>query len=500
MRKFNICPSRLTCWQIFSFAALTVLAVAAVLLYHHQTEDSFVPFGSYLLSLRLAVPPIIGLFSSYFLLFMGGVTLADAPRKVLQFLRNIFFQTEWMMILVSLVSLLLSGVVFAFTASSAPPAYTQLVNQLLGAESDDGFVIEQRIKSLKVAGNDFGDHIDLVYKVFKERKARNTDGAPADGTKPRILVRALDANQIDAAWKNHPLRWHALAEAYSMWAQAAQNPAITHSSQKEATGLREKALTMYQKVVSSNDWRATDLMRFSAEQNRGNIYLYTNNLSEAEKAYKSVLAKNRNLSTSGNLMALYLMSQPPRISECEQLGLATREWALIEGKAVTEGSPYSGVLSTLGFAKLIQQCPKEGTDYLLEAYDIVPDMLNTLNLAVSLILENRHKEALKILDMKKLPHLTAESQLDLSKKQDASTFYLIRGLALSREKLPDKIAHYLFYLERPTSSIDIQKIAVEGYQHILIEALAKLRASGGSDADFLLIPGFDKLFELQKSE
>lgn len=77
-----------------------------------------------------------------------------------------------------------------------------------------------------------------------------------------------------------------------------------------------KALDAYGNVLGSKDWRATSLMRFSAELNIGNIHLYAGQFDKAEKAYLNVMGKNRNLSTAGNLMALYLMTKPPRIDEC----------------------------------------------------------------------------------------------------------------------------------------------------------------------------------------
>lgn len=486
---------RLALLQIVTFMALVTLVTASVRFYHHQTPDSFLPFGTYLLSLRLAVPPVVGLFSSYFLLFMGGVTLADAPKRVMSFLRNVFFQVRWMMLASCTAALSLSAAIFVHTEATPPPAYEQIVKQLLGGESDNGEIVAGQIKRLRDQGIRFGDQLDLVSRVFTERRKRNFDAKLVDGTTPRILVRALDSNHNDASWQSHPLRWHALGEAYSMWAQAAQSSVISGSDSQEWKSLRDHALKWYEKVAQAKEWRATELLKLSAEQNAGNVLYYTGNLEKAAETYEKVLQQNRNLSTAGNLMACYLTMNPPRVAEAESLGTNTREWAMAEGKGVLEASPYSSLLSTLAFAKLMQGKLPEGRGYLVEAYDVVPDVINSYNLATALILEGRGVDALRVLDRLKRPRISAESQLKHATDMEEPLYYLIRGLALPSEDLENRVAHFLCYLERPTVAGDIRGVTAEGCHGLLADSLNKVKNSPGPEASLLLIPAFEALFQ-----
>jgi hypothetical protein len=58
-----------------------------------------------------------------------------------------------------------------------------------------------------------------VVKVFAERSAVNSGQRPLSRERVRTFVRALDADE-EPGRAEHPLRRHALAEAYSMFGRS----------------------------------------------------------------------------------------------------------------------------------------------------------------------------------------------------------------------------------------------------------------------------------------
>jgi len=129
--------------QIGVICTTILFIVCLVLLFHHQSSEAFTPFFQYLASVRIAVPPIILLFSSYILIFIGGVSLGDAPKVVIKFLKNRFFQSIKMMAITCLLFLLCGIGILIFTEKTPSPMYSGFVTTLLGGEADRQSLVKE---------------------------------------------------------------------------------------------------------------------------------------------------------------------------------------------------------------------------------------------------------------------------------------------------------------------------------------------------------------------
>lgn len=481
--------------QAFCLATLAGVLVLGIKLYHFETEDVWVPFWRYLGSLRLAVPPVLALIVSYLLLFIGGVSLGEVPRVTLAFFRNTFFQRRWIMGTVCAAGLVFMVAAAWHMRTSPPPAYARLAAQLLGGEGDDHKIVEERLKALREVDLGRAEQLEVVRRVFVERSDWNFGKKQPETTTPRIFVRTLETNLGDENWRRHPLRWHALAEAYSMWSQAAFGSSYREDDDDDWRTLRKKCLEYYRLVETSGDPRAIPLMRFSAIQNSGNACYYTQDYDLAVAFYTRVMKKNKNLSTAGNLIAVELLRGVSRVEEVISFGEEIREWALIEGKALSEVSPYSSVLVGLGFAHCVKGEFALGRRYFREAFDIMPDELNGQSLAAAFILEGRPRQALAVLDSLKQPVIDAKTHLDVVPKLPAPAHYLFRALALPAEDVRGRGLCLLAYLGRPTPQAALESLDSATEKALRQEAMETARTSGGLEKDLLLISGFSRLFE-----
>lgn len=480
--------------QIASLFAWLATAITIIRIYHHQTSDTFVPFWKYISSIRIAIPPILLLFCSYALLFLGGVSISDAPKAVISFFRNRYFQQQGTMLATCIICLLFVVVTNAELSRRTPPEYSRLVDQLLGSESDDGKIVQQRIQALKTSNPDFADQLGLIHQTFEERRKWNFNHKSMETATPRILARALETN-VKPSWLEHPLRFHALGEVYSMWAQATKASPIRENTDTEWLRLRDRSLEYYGKVIASKSPLATELLKISALQNSGTLFLYSGDTNKAIEVYKTAFLQNKNLSTGGNLIAALLISTPPRVEEAKALGADLKEWALNNGKAVTETSPYSSVLVNLGFAYLMNGEFKEGRINLREAYELIPDSLNSLNLAAAFKLEKREDDAMIVLDSLKMPPLTPANHFESTPKHPSQPYCLIRALVSNIRGAQEQALYYLGYLGRPSSEVDIRSITETDLVTLRKESLARLKMSSGPEQSLLYIPAFRALLE-----
>lgn len=173
---------------------------------------------------------------------------------------------------------------------------------MLGGEQDRQQVIQKEVKSISEKNVALARHLQLVVDVFELRSKWNFSNNQANTTEPRILVRALEANNQSKEWQQHPLRKHALAEAYSMWAQAAKSSTYSIES-TDWHGLLRKSVETYDEVINSDSPLATPLMKVSALNDVANAYLYTGQMAASVSYYNRTLEVNKNLSTAGNMIA-----------------------------------------------------------------------------------------------------------------------------------------------------------------------------------------------------
>ena len=470
MRKLDY---RLTSLQLAVTIAFVFAVVGLVRLFHHQTEDYVVPFLEYLTSIRLAVPPLLALLVSYTIVFVSGVNLGDAPRIVIRYLRNRFFQTPRSMLVVSILLFSLFAGVSWYTSTVPPPHYISLVNLFLGAEQDRQTLISEKLNELEAKNTELASRFRLASDVFLERSQRNFTNVKHNTTTPRILVRALEANVSDSAWKGHPLRQLALAEAYSMWAQAARSYPFRRQEDDNWKQLLEKSLELNEEVAESNSQFMTPLIRYSALNNSGNALLYLDDWKGALDFYELVQQENPNLSTAGNLIAIHILLGD--IEQAVETGLDAREWEMDTGKALTEGSSYSSVLVNTAFARLVLEDYDAATELAVEAYDLESDEHNALTLGLTFLLSGDKGNALRVLQEFKYEELRASSQTARVQDEYNRCFYLVCGLIADDDSYLEIAVHYYTYLGEAPGEERLRASDVSSVQILRARVLKALK-------------------------
>lgn len=482
---------RLGALQISSIVLAALLTLTLVVLYHHFTEDYFTPLPNYLGSIKLAAPPLLILFASYFMTFLLGEKVRDAPRIALHYLRNSFLQDPRKMkifLISGIVAILISTYVMR---TVTPPHYETLVAVLLGGEQDRQELIKKRIKSISEKNEDLAKQLQLVVDVFELRSKWNFLNKEPNTTEPRIFVRALEANIPSPEWRQHPLRKHALAEAYSMWAQAAKASSYAIDSKDWEEWLR-KSVSIYAEVIHSGSILATPLMKFSAIQNTGNAYLYTGDMANSVRYYDRALSLNENLSTAGNMIAALVLQE--KYDEAIDLGSKYIMLGEESGMAATEGSSFSGVVGSTAFAHLAKGQFNEGTRLMQEAYNLESDELNTLNFAAALALLGKSADALdRIRRHFKYPPLDPKDQAKRVTEQYNACYYVVSSVIETEASNAVKAARLYTYLgeARTRAQLESETRASLGLLNTKVESALEKR--GEPCASLLLIPKFKRL-------
>lgn len=421
--------------------------IACVLLYRHRTDDYFVPIWTYLASIRLVFPPLLLLFISYLLVFMGGVSLGDAPKAIIKYLKNRFFQSLYHMITFSVITTLLTIIIALYLNINPPIQYVAFVKDLLGAESDAGIIVKKKLLVIREKNPDLYRKFSIVVDVFEERQKRNFYNAPLKTTQPRIFVRSLEANISNEWWRRHPLRKLALAEAYSMWVQAILNSQIIPLSEFDWKKYLSNCVQINSEILLDTSPLAMPLIKHSALNNTGNVYLYAGDFEKAIDYYQKTLSENKNLSTEGNLIAAYILAN--NIGKAIVEADSANEWGFSTGKALIEPSPFSAVLGNGGFAKMIKGDHTEAIIDLSSAYDLVNDDLNALNLAMACELAGKRSVAKIVLaDLKQTP-IDPGTQQKIVQENNYNACYCFVAAFTESNDLATMAAYFHAYLGEP---------------------------------------------------
>lgn len=443
---------RLTFWQLATLLSLGAFLLSAILLHRHFTDDALSNTWDYLLSVKVAVPPLAALMVTYAVAFLTGNSIADAPKAILRWIRNIALQKVSWMATIIVICMVVSSATYFFVWRNSPPSYVQMVSVLLGGENDDQKVVLDAIKHLKDRNLDLADRVDIARQVFEERRKWNHDNKPPIAAYPRAWVRALEVS-TPGYWKDHPLRWHALAEAHSMLAQALSSTKMSFGTQQLVRESRARAKELYELVIGTNDPRATDLMKASARQNIANIAFYSGDMDTALRGYETVLKDHRSVSTEANRIAALILTQ--RFDEAVVVGNEAHIWAQTSGKTLTELRDYVSLLTNIGFLHLVRNYPQEAVDLMKEAFELIPDTMARQNLALALALSGMSDDADEVLATdSESPQVNAATQLSIvSKYPTASCSYLIRALGkLKKQPVGSAVnANLAAYLAIPAS-------------------------------------------------
>jgi tetratricopeptide (TPR) repeat protein len=484
---------KLSALQIASMLCSVLLTIALLSLYHHLTDNYFTPLPSYIRSINLALPPLAAISLTYALTFLIGEKVSDTPKLVIRFLRNTFFQSRRAMSAFIALTFLVSFASWYYIDHNTPPYYDNLIAKLLGGEQDRQQLIGKEIKSIAEKNPEFAKELQLAVDVFSLRSKWNFSNKAANTTEPRILVRALEANNMSHSWEVHPLRKHALGEAYSMWAQAAFSSRFSIDT-NDWKSLQKKSIAAYKEVIESKSPLATPLMRSSAINNTGNAYLYLGDLDQATAYYGLALRENKNLSTAGNLIAALILLN--KTKEAERLGEEMIEWGDTTGKATTEGSSYSGVVGNTALAYMIDGDAEKGARLMLEAYDLEGDDLNALNLAAALRISGRAEQASDLMTQHfKYAQLEPEKQAERVSEKYNQCYYLVAAAFAGQADILLRATYLYTYLGEPRTLSQLKKETAASLKAVTDRVEKAVLKDAGSCKDLLLIPKFKSMLE-----
>ena len=425
------------------FAAIA-LVTCLVRLYHHQSQEAFVPFFSYLASVRLAIPPILVLFFSYLMVFIGGNNFGDAPKIVIHYLRDVFFQNRTFMAISAILFIVSSLSILIFTQNHPSPVYSRFVVTLLGSEADRYGLVQAELKAINERNPDLASYFNIAAKVFEARSNRNFRHVLHDSSTPRIFVRSLEANLNDDEWRKHPIRMLALAEAYSMWAQAEKASPLRKSDDDKWEELLSKALDLNKKVVNLRGSNMHPLIQYSALNNSGNALLYVDNLEGAEEYYTEALTLNKSMASFGNLIAVQVLRG--KINDAISLSESTRQWAYDNGKAITEGSQFSSILVNGAYAYMFVGNFNKAVEFLREAYAMEDDDLNALNLSLASFLSGDIATGNLVLARFKYPELSLDYQQRRVREEYNPCFYFVKAMSIPASEDLRAAAHFYTYM------------------------------------------------------
>jgi tetratricopeptide (TPR) repeat protein len=477
--------------QVSALLAAIIALVFSLLLYRHQSDDYFLDAWTYFGSVRVAVPPLAILATSFVFAALTGRSVSDAPKEFLAWLRNVFFQSrQWLAGFVSIV-LVGSVAVLHLITGDPPPSYERMVERLLTGDSDDLALFLDEIKTIRGRDARFADHLEAVTRVFVARHRWNYQASIPTTSLPRVLEGSLAARD-DWAWSTHPLRQFAAAEAASMYAQAlasSSNPNIRN-------GRRDEALRLYGQVATSLDPRATRLLQVSALNNIGNVHFYLGEWMDAVDSYLLALDSAQSVGAYGNLVAALLALR--RVDEAFAHGERGKEWAIANGKVLSEPVEFANLTANVGFAQWLRDRTDEALSEFQMTYDLSPDANATQNLALALVLARRPELAVETARKLQEPIATASSLPDVLKKVGTShCTYLVRGLSYgTRESVvsqEDSLVNLFAFVGEVHMESDIRKMTVADHHAVLARAFEHLKAIPSTCSTLALVPKIQQL-------
>src|SRR2546421_1644682 len=160
--------------QLATLCALVILIMLSILVLRHASDDYFVPLVEHLQSLKIAFPPIVAFFATYLIAFVGGIALADAPKTILSFLRNKFFQSKKMMTQFLVMTALMSACAMYFISYTTPPSYEHMASLILSGSSDNLQLAREKIDQIKKINPQLSSQFAKVTEVFSERNSINS--------------------------------------------------------------------------------------------------------------------------------------------------------------------------------------------------------------------------------------------------------------------------------------------------------------------------------------
>ncbi len=475
--------------QLGSLACLPAIVAALAVLHRHLTANVFLPAWDYVFSLQIAFPPVVLFVAGYILAFLTGTHLSDVPREVIRYLRNRYLQSMRAMLAGIVATVLLLAGTLWYVSAVPAPKYEDLVHAILRGEADDFADAERATEAVKAVNPELASRYQLVLETFVERARVNLSAGQVNTARARLLVRSLSV-EGDSGWADHPLRWHALAEAYSLLAGAIRNSeraggASAAFGDLSSDNLSARGAELYQAVARSRDVRALPLMRASALNNVGNAYLYQDRVEEALVAWReanSEMLGFRNTSSWGNIIAgLVILG---RYSEAISEGEQAREWAESTGKALQEASQYVSIVVNTAFARMADG-DFDGAIAGFQLADALQNDNNTrLNLALSYALQGSYGRAQEVLRTVGAPVTVSTQAVTAISTEEVRCAQLIWFLAEPDADLATKVARLTAFRGQAFSTAELSQSTEEQLIALRTQTADWLSEFPGSCATF----------------
>ncbi len=384
--------SYLAALQLGAIISIVLIIIGTVILYHFFSEDALVELFPYIVSFKIAIPPLLAFISIYVITILFGTSPSDATKLMIRWLRNVYFQNNSMLIFTIILSFIFFGIVLIYTNTQTPSVYNNIVAKLLGGENDNMLVIKKSIQNLKEKNKLLSERLELVAYVFDERRMINTENYTFKPTLLKAYLRELTTNyNTDRDWEHHPLRLHATAEVYSMLAENLFTNSSEGKIDQHIKTYADNAIDFYTQVYSSHDPRATELLKASALNNIGNVYLYMSEFKKATESYNKLLNQHKSLATYGNIVVAYILDKD--YPNAENTGELAIKWASDNNLIVKESGNYVNLLTNIGFLNLYQSKFIEAESYFKTAFEIQKDDNTRINYIISLICSDKIQEA-----------------------------------------------------------------------------------------------------------
>ena len=439
-----------------------------------STQSYFAPWQDYLASLEVLMPPALVMVALAVVFLVTGVPAKEVPHVVQRALRDRFLQSYLAMGLFIVVSIVAIGYVVHVVASEPPPRYAAFVNTILRGETSGYADARSALADIAEVNPSVGAKFGAVLKVFEERTKRNT-GDQVEGN-PSDLIRMLRTD-AESDWEAHPLRWHALAEAYALGAQ------VLADGDEGATSLAgsryDNAIGLYESVVETPSPLATDRLRISACHNIGNIHLYRNRLDEAVTVFTMIIDDDnlRNSASWGNLIAALILAD--NVEEAITMGVRAIQWAKQEDRIDTETFQYVGMLENTAHAYWATGQFSPAHVLLDEASRLRPDdPITRGNLAASFaFLGNREQASAHM--QRVVEPAGVDDAMHLAVLPDATDAnvcdFLTWAAILPREHVAARAANLSVFLREPVEASVLQGVTERGVVEMAMRALDSLK-------------------------
>lgn len=377
-----------------------------------------------------------------------------------------------------------------------PYHFEQFVEHLLTGQSDDLSEARNLLQEITSESRELGRGFEDALEVFELRHRLNMRGEEPDPAVIRQLQRALEGT-LSPAWKEHPLRYHALGELYSIYAQSSRARIRSSRIPPSIRDMGELSVSWYAKVETSASQFVSQRLRQSAILNSGNVYYYLRDFEKAVEIWRRANSPP-NTSAWGNLIAGLIQSG--RTAEAITEALEAITWSRKSGKSTVEPSQYSSILSHLAFAYWMEEKGDLALDYAEEALAVQTDLWNEVNFAFALWMAGEPSRCVAHLRRFFEP-LSANNQAAVvAERESDARAYFVWFLADADGNPPVQAARLFATMTVKAQAAELEAHGHESVGKLIETAEEHLKREDGMCSSFLQIPRVKSILEERKRQ